>query len=335
VSPRTLTRGARGWALAGGLLLGALVAIVAVGQAFSREPTGPASSSYATDAEGVAAWATLLARDGHPVIQLRKSLTNARLDPRATVVVLDPEGLVRLEGLRLLSFVRAGGRLLLGGSEPGDFLLALTERPQGWAPGRAEYFVPAPGAGAATRSSGVLASVRVIRTAGEGEWTTSTGYRKLLTSSSGNALLMERTIGSGTLLLIADASALQNRLLASADNARLALNLGSAPRAPVVFVESVHGYGEGRGLAALPASWKATLAGLLLAGLLWAAARARRLGPPEPLPDQDVPQSVPARGAYVRALSLLLRRAGTPQQLAAARTQMSDRARATRRRDGR
>ena len=103
-------------------------------------------------------------------------------------------------------------------------------------------------------------------------------------------------------MLLADSSPLQNRLLGEADNAALALALSG--RGPLTFVESVHGYGPARGLAALPARFGWALIGLALAALVFMVARGRRLGPPEP-ERRDLP---PPRRAYVDALAATMAR---------------------------
>jgi Domain of unknown function (DUF4350) len=265
---------------------------------FSAEPGGPASSSYATADTGVAAWATLLTRSGRSVSQLRESLSKAALPAQETIVLLEPDALLRSEGTRLLAFVRAGGRLVYGSSHPQHTLPALLYKSPVWsAEGPSRY--------AGVGGEGVIApGVGEVRTAGEGTWTSFGGYAAQVRTTDGAALLLRRQIGSGTVELLADVSPLQNRLLATADNAQLALNLAGPPGQAVVFVESVHGYGAGRGLAALPTGWRLAFAGLGLAGLLWIAARARRLGPAEP----SVEVRPPARSAYADAVALLLRR---------------------------
>jgi hypothetical protein len=327
VSARRLTSGARGWALAGTAAVALLVIAGILGEAFGGEPHGPVSSAYATDGEGLAAWASLLARNGHPVLALRSPLGRARLDPAATLVVLDPEALLHSQGRRLLAFVNAGGRLLIGGSDPQRFLTALFENPPQWRRVAARRATPAAPFGT------LVVGVGEVHSAGEGAWEEAAGYRPLLVAQPGGPVLLERRLGKGTLWLLADSSILQNRLLGSADNAQLGLNIGGAPPRPVVFVESVHGFGESRGLAALPGRWWAALGGLLLAGLLWALARARRLGPPEPA--EGSLELSPPRGEYVEALALLLRRAAGPDELAAARGRIADAAQPTRLRDRR
>ena len=111
-----------------------------------------------------------------------------------------------------------------------------------------------------------------------------------------------RRAGSGRIALLADTSPLQNRLLDEDDNAAFALALSG--RGPLTFVESVHGYGPQRGLAAIPARFGWALLGLLLAALVFMVARGRRLGPPE-REHRDLP---PPRRAYVDALAATMAR---------------------------
>jgi hypothetical protein len=307
----------RTWSVLAAGALALLIGVNLLGEAFSHEPSGPRSSSYATASDGLAAWAALLSRDGHPVIQLRASLQQTQLSASDTVVVLDPDSLVHSEGERLLEFVRAGGRLLIGGRQPEATLPALLDSPPKWQPvGEARLLAPT-GGGAS------VAGVGEVSSAGEGEWSQTTGYSSPLrgasSGTSGN-LLLERRLGKGTLALLADASPLQNRLLDSSDNAQFALDLSGPRKRPVVFVESLHGFGAGRGLAALPARWWVAFAGLLLAALLWSLARGRRLGVAEPA--EEHPQ--PARADYVHAMSLLLRRTEDPQELSAALIRLRD-----------
>ena len=63
-------RGVSGWALAAALLVAGFLAAGILAELFGSEPQGPPSSSYATDSQGLAAWASLLQRHGHPVVRL-------------------------------------------------------------------------------------------------------------------------------------------------------------------------------------------------------------------------------------------------------------------------
>jgi hypothetical protein len=110
-------------------------------------------------------------------------------------------------------------------------------------------------------------------------------------------------------LLLARSSPLQNRLLGRADNAALGLALAGEAGRPVVFVETVHGYGLASGLAAIPDRWLWVLGGLLVAALTWMLARGRRLGPPE----RERRELPPPRRAYVEALGAALARTRSPQ----------------------
>ena len=95
----------------------------------------------------------------------------------------------------------------------------------------------------------------------------------------------------------------------------------------MTFVESVHGFEERTGLAALPSRWRLALLIGVLAALLWLASRARRFGPPE----ETGVQAAPARREHVEALAISLRRARQPEVAlepvrAAARAQVLRRA---------
>jgi len=76
----------------------------------------------------------------------------------------------------------------------------------------------------------------------------------------------------------------------------------------VTFVEGVHGFGEKRGLGAIPTEWKVALLLLAAAAVVFAWARARRFGVPD-RPGRDLP---PARAEYVRALAVSLERTHDP-----------------------
>jgi len=274
------------WVAAGAAVLAAFLALGLLADAFAPAPTGPRDSSYATTPVGVAAWAELLARAGHPVGQLRSSLADARLDRQATLVIVGADGLNNAEAGALDRFAGAGGRLVLAGGSLDQTLPKLLADPPEWTPAGPRTFHPAV-------SVPEVAGVGTVISAGEGAFT-------------GRGLIDVRRLGRGRLDLLADPSPLQNRLLAAADNAQLALNLAGGARRPVVFAEALHGFGAATGLAALPGRWWLTLAGLALAGAAWALGRGRRLGPPE-RPPAPAP---PPRSAYVDALAGVLIRTG-------------------------
>ena len=280
------------WAIAGVVVAIAIAVNLALRELdkYTRSPGGPVSSSYATAPEGTAAYAALLRHFGRPVLQLRDGLASARLDPRTTLMLLDPSALLTSnDGSSVRSFVDAGGRLVAGG-DPTGWLGNILAQPPAWrsfAPGDAQAVD--------------LAGVTAVRTAGEGAWVKPRG--RVLVRADGDPIALEQHEGAGTIVLLADASPLQNRLLADADNA--ALGLALAGDRPVVFVESVHGYGAASGIGAIPRRWWWLFGGLCLGALLFALARGRRLGPPE-LPERDLP---PARVEFAEAVATQLGRA--------------------------
>jgi hypothetical protein len=283
----------------------ALNVLVYAASRLAPEPEGRPSSSYATIPAGLRAWTELLERNGHPVRRLRERPRDRLPATDTTLVVVDPRGLRAGDAAALARFVRRGGRLVAAGRRLEPLLGAL---------GR-------PVAGHRTqgaRSAGPLApvpevaGVRRVTTSGGGAWGRPAAGLPALGDADA-PLLVVAAHGRGRAALLADASPLQNRLLARDDNAVLALGLAGGRERPVAFVESVHGFAPESGLAALPGRWQLALAGLLLAALLFVLARARRFGPPEdaarPLP--------PPRRAYVDALARALERTRDPVGAAA------------------
>lgn len=125
-----------------------------------------------------------------------------------------------------------------------------------------------------------------------------------VTALGGSAAQRTLDRGRGSVTLVGDATPLRNRALARGGNAAYALRLAGPPSRRIAFLETVHGYGERTGLAALPTSVKTTLWLLALATLAFLLLRGRRLGPPE-LPSRPLP---PPRRAHVEALAAALAR---------------------------
>lgn len=287
-----------------GLVVAAVVAVNLLLQRIDRAtgtPGGPTSSSFATAPGGLAAYAELLDRNGHRVVRLRTPPAESALDQGSTLVVLDPQGLTDDDAHALRAFVESGGRLVAGGRGAGEWLGPLLDHPPVWAPRgpvTARPLVPAP----------ELAGVRAVRATAGGSWEESGGTLPAVAGPV-RVLLTIAEPGDGRALLLADASPLQNRLLDRADNAALGLGLAGSRDRPVVFAESVHGYGRTSGLRAIPGPWRWTLAGLLVAALTWMVARGRRLGPPE----RARRALAPPRREYVEALGATLARTRSPR----------------------
>jgi hypothetical protein len=105
-----------------GLGVGVVLGFVLVGvvlSALAPAPSGPALSSYATTARGLAAWAELLQRDGHTVRQIQRRLGSVRLPSDATLVILGgSQELTASDGRAITRFVEGGGRLVVGRAVP-------------------------------------------------------------------------------------------------------------------------------------------------------------------------------------------------------------------------
>jgi Domain of unknown function (DUF4350) len=287
---RLVPRTTRGRAiLAVVALLAGLNAIAIGADALIPSPEGPRSSSFATAPEGLAAWAELERRSDVQVRALRARPASDTLPVEGTVVMLDPDDFTDGQAQALRGFAERGGRVVAGGLEPGSWADVLVPGAR-WEEG-----------GGRSAAATALGDAQTVRTAGEGHWEQAGDAQAVVTADSDPVVLEER-VGSGSIYLVADPSPLQNRLLGEADNAALALALGG--RGPLAFVESVHGYGNATGLAALPARFKWALALLGLSGLLLIAARWPRLGPAEP---REKPL-FPPRRAYVDALAATLAR---------------------------
>lgn len=263
-------------------------------------PGGPTSSSWATGADGLAAFAELLVRRGHAVDRLRVSLDRAQLDPSATLVLADPRGITAVEEQAVARFLAAGGRLLAAGPAAERLVAALTEGSIEWTGAElpsARALAPVP----------ETAGVNTVDAGGRGAWVEPGGALPIL-GADGGVLAVVAGVGPGRLVALADASPLQNRLLARADNAAFGLAAAGGGDRPVLFSESHHGYGRGTGLDAIPSRWQWAVALGLVAAVLWMWSRGRRLGPPDEV-DRVEP---PARRAYVEALAAALVRTRQP-----------------------
>jgi hypothetical protein len=290
------------------LAAGAFVVLVAAGwlDGGGGARRGPPSSSYTTGPAGLAAYAELLARYGHPVENLRGDLAGAALDPAGTLVVLDAPALSDADARRLREFLAGGGRLVAGGEGVGGWLGEVVDDPPRHSHRRLRQV---------TASARVpeVAGIRTVRAAGPGSWSRPGAGQVAMGDPDLSLVVVLDTPGDGRLVALADASPLQNRLLAEADNAAFGVAVAGEPGRPVSFAEGPHGYGRARGLGALPWRWRLALAGLAGATALWLWARGRRLGPPQ-LPSRPLP---PPRRAFVDALAATLARTRRPREATA------------------
>ena len=153
-----------------------------------------------------------------------------------------------------------------------------------------------------------MQGIKSVQAAGEGSWSVWNDSEAAL-RDRGIALMNTVSFGSGHIVYLADASPLQNRLLAKADNAALGIDITGGPERSVLFAEGAHGYGNATRTVGRSRSLAHRARGRTLAALLTMLAAGRRLGPPE-----DESRALPPpRRAYVDAMGVSLartRRAG-------------------------
>jgi hypothetical protein len=290
-------------------VIGAIVLAIIVGIVLSlvdsatrgADTTGAPSSSLSTASSGLAGYADLLRRYNYDVSDLRGPIKLNQLSRVDTVVLLDAEHEpTRAEIGALRTFVVTGGRLIAGGGETSAWLRQLSGGAPKWSRTGTKVAFP-------VGDPGELQSITSVQAAGEGSWS-DWGDSDAALRNRGIALMNTVSFGSGHIVYLADASPLQNRLLAKADNAALGVDIAGGSDRPVLFAEGAHGYGNATGLAAVPDRWRIALVGGTLAALLTMLAAGRRLGPPEdearPLP--------PPRRAYVDAMGVSLARTRQP-----------------------
>jgi hypothetical protein len=284
------------------LVGGAVLAVLTLISVLPKRGSGTdsPSSSYSTGATGAGAYAELLARFHHPVDRIRGGLDDAHLDPDSTLVILDAE-LTVAEVPVVAGFLRAGGRVVAGGVLADGWLADVVDDPPAFGDRPVEVAVPAV---PATETEGVT----TVRLGGLGSFTEPGGLEPLLGEHDGPVVAAAGDVGDGRLVVLADTTPLSNLLLGVADNAAFGLGAVGPAGTPVAFAEGPHGYGSGKGLAALPGRWRLVLLGLALSAGVWLVARSRRLGPPE----DEFRDLAPRRRAYVDALAGTLGRTGYP-----------------------
>jgi hypothetical protein len=274
--------------------LAAFVVLLEVLERISPAPEGPRSSSYATSPEGLAAYASVLQRAGHPIRRLRTSVTDDAPPTDATLIVLDPDVMEPAEATAIGDWVRSGGRLVAGGAGDSGWLdEVIPHVPQWDSDGETEREPLLP----VIETS----DVEQVRAYESGAWH-ELGNTLPVVGPADAPLVVTARSGEGSVALLADSSPLHNRALDQADNAMFGLNLIGGARKPVAFLETVHGYGSSRGFGGLPANVKWVLLGLALTTLMALWAAGRRFGPIEDI-DEELP---PPRVEYVDALASAL-----------------------------
>ena len=117
------------------LVVGANLLLGAVGEVLWRVPGGPRSSSVATGADGLRAFADLLRVDGRAVERRRDAVRDGeRPPPGSTLVIAEPEVVLPEDLAAAAGFVDAGGRLLVIGKGALPYVRRLVDPGTGWVP---------------------------------------------------------------------------------------------------------------------------------------------------------------------------------------------------------
>jgi hypothetical protein len=292
-------------------IFGLVVAVIALNLALligdalidTEQVRGPAGSSYVTTNSGTAAWYELLNRTGHEVSRLRAPMDATILDPGATMVILEPSSgaLDEAQLLVVRQFISSGGRLVAGGAFP-EWLNDLLDADAGW---RVAGAAQANATGPALE----VTHVETIVAEGIGAWSElPPGATPVVVDEDDTPVAAVLSAGRGTIVLLADPSALFNGVLDRADNAAFALGISGEDGRAVIFNEYVHGYQDGAGVAAIPAGWRWGFGLGFVALVIYLVAIGRRLGPPEE-PEREFP---PSRREYLDAVAGTLARSRQP-----------------------
>ncbi len=266
-------------------------------------PKGPSSSSYATSPAGLAAYASVLERAGHPVRRVRTPIAERRPSTDETLVVLEPDVMEDDEARAIGAWVRAGGRLVAGGGDPSWLTEVLRRRPGVASPaGRcgARRSCPWPRPPACARCSVPTAAagamfggaLPVIGPA-DGPLLVTASQRRAAPWRCSPTPRRCRTAGSPT-----------PTAPRSASRWRAASAVRSRSWRPCTATASGSGFGG------LPGRVKWVIIGLALTALVAIWSAGRRLGPPE---DPDIAPS-PPRVEYVDALATALVRSKPDQE---------------------
>ncbi|MFN2526529.1 MAG: DUF4350 domain-containing protein [Actinomycetota bacterium] len=267
-------------------------------------PSGRPGSSTGTVPEGLAAYADLLARSGHPVHQIETLDELDSLPTRSTLIALGTSLLPATDPGTLRTFVQRGGRLVIAGSSDNPWMGDLLSSPPTFDPAGSQSARPIVSVPEVAGASQVIAG-------GSGSWSDA-GETLPFLASEDKTIASLWSQGGGRIVFLADPAILENQLLSAADNAAFGLAIAGATDRAVFFHEELASRGQ-EGLAAIPTRWRWFLAGALLAALLWMWANARRLGPPVGTPTSYQPP----RRQYLDSLALTIARTRNKEEAVA------------------
>ena len=279
----------------------ALLTIVGIIGARRAQPPPYADtfSTHDSDRGGYLALRRLLEREGVRVVESNRHPRFAQAD-RLVVAGIDAYAKVDIDELR--DFVSRGKTLVVIGDASAYARSTLQLPPEETYVSQAATY----GAVPIVDSPFVAGVERIV-----GEGTTRIAHRAFpavlpLVADAQGGIVSSAALGHGTVIAIADPTIFTNRLLARADNARLAVDLlGAGAPTIVAFDEFVHGYGRAESAwIVLPVPLRFAIAIVSIVLLLALLGSAIRF-----VPAAEPPIAIDRNsGAYLVSLAALLRR---------------------------
>lgn len=276
--------------------------VVAVANSLSSggSVAGPDGSSFVTTRAGTAAAAGMLGRLGVEVAQSRVPLDEAKLQPAGSLLLLEVGGAgftgAELEALQ--TFLTGGGTVLVAGRT--SVVGRLVEDPSRWVAGGVDH---------ARLVESPAGSEAIVPLSQFGSFEMSPADTPVLQADDGTVVAVRRTVGSGSIVWVADSHPFRNEGIGTGD-AALALVFLIDVAGPVVFDEYRHGFRQAAGLwDVIPSNWRTALLLAGIVGLLALIAYGRRLGPP-----YDIRRRLsPGREIYLQAVAGALARSKSPE----------------------
>jgi hypothetical protein len=255
-------------------------------------------SSFDTTSSGTAAFARLLALNGHKVDRLTSNLSPGSDRASGDLFTLDATSWSSTNTRAVAELLAQGDTVTISGqvASMAELGHVAPESNVRWSSSPAD-------AVSSFATSPFTAGVEQVDSPGPGTFVVAHAGRLVILARGSGGVLALAIHHRGWLILLASSSPLWNQNLASSDDAAFALNLAEPTHSVVVFDEYAHGVGApGRGLASLPGPWRFGLAALLLSLLVWIVSASRRFGPPQ----ATERTMLPPRIGYVNAMATRL-----------------------------
>lgn len=229
-------------------------------------------SSYSTASGGAKAAYLLLSQLGYKTQRWEKPLNELPKDPRATLILAEPdEAPTHDERESLKAFLTGGGRVIATGMFVGTFLpenesvpdplLAITSK-------RISALSPSP----------ITRAAPEITMGAQARWSPY-GSAYALYGDTDQILVVKYPYGRGEVLWLGGATPLTNSGLKESGNLEFLLASLGGKKRPILWDEYIHGYRETLGLSVMhsPVIWLALQLGLLAAAVI--VTFSRRSGP--------------------------------------------------------